>query len=359
MSRFPELAALALASVAVAGVAAAQSDLGREATPEEIAAWDIDVRPDGAGLPEGSGTVAEGEEIYSAQCASCHGVFGEGEGRWPVLAGGEGTLTSARPVKTIGSYWPYASTIFDYVKRAMPFASPHTLTDDEVYAVTAYLLNLNFIVEDPDFELSNENFVEIALPNEGNFFMDPREEVEPFFDKDPCMEDCKETVEITARARVLDVTPEGEGPSEDGAEAASMDEAAAEAVETAQASPDADDASAGEGEEEALDPDLVAAGEKVFRKCQACHAVGPDATNRVGPALNDIVGAEVAAVEDYDYSDALAAKREEGVVWDRETLGAFLEAPMEWAQGTKMGFPGLKDEEEREAVIEFLRSHAQ
>ena len=183
--------------------------LGRAATPDEISAWDIDIRPDGAGLPEGRGTVAQGEEIFTEQCAVCHGDFGEGTGRWPVLAGGQGTLTHERPEKTIGSYWPYLSTVYDYVRRAMPYGNARSMTDDEVYALTAYLLYLNDIVTDEEFELSRENFTEIHLPNEANFIEDGRPD-EPFNEKKTplCMTDCKDSaVEVTMRARILDVTP--------------------------------------------------------------------------------------------------------------------------------------------------------
>ena len=121
--------------------------LGRLATGDEVAAWDIDVRPDGKGLPEGSGTVADGEPIYADKCALCHGDFGEAVDRWPVLAGGQDTLKDDRPVKTIGSYWPYLSTVYDYVRRAMPFGNARSLSDDDVYALTAYLLYLNDIVD--------------------------------------------------------------------------------------------------------------------------------------------------------------------------------------------------------------------
>ncbi|MBO6562710.1 MAG: cytochrome c, partial [Nisaea sp.] len=114
MSRFLNLAALALAVGLAAPASAENYGLGRAATPDEVAAWDIDVRPDGLGLPEGKGSVADGEAIYTERCAVCHGDFGEAVGRWPVLAGGQGTLMSARPVKTIGSYWPYLSTVWDY-----------------------------------------------------------------------------------------------------------------------------------------------------------------------------------------------------------------------------------------------------
>lgn len=182
--------------------------LGRLATPEEIAAWDIDVRPDGQGLPEGRGSVMTGEEIYQERCASCHGEFGEGSGRWPVLAGGEDTLDTEDPVKTIGSYWPYLSTVFDYVNRAMPFGDAQSLTPDETYAVVAYILYLNDIVEDEEFELSKENFTTVRLPNEVNFIEDARPDTAKVEQAEPCMSDCKAEVEITARARIIDVTPD-------------------------------------------------------------------------------------------------------------------------------------------------------
>ncbi len=125
-------------------------------------------------LPKGKGTVARGEELFAEQCAVCHGDFGEGKDRWPVLAGGQDTLTKDRPEKTIGSYWPYLSTVYDYVKRAMPFGNARSLTDDDVYALTAYLMYLNDIVTDEEFELSDANFLEIRLPNEENFIPDNR-----------------------------------------------------------------------------------------------------------------------------------------------------------------------------------------
>lgn len=225
MLKFLKVALLLLPVAAVAVAAQAGSDaastaakdplretfgLGRAATPDEIAAWDIDIRPDGANLPEGRGTVAEGEPIYAENCAMCHGDFGEAVGRWPVLAGGQGTLTADRPIKTIGSYWPYLSTVYDYVRRAMPFGNARSLSDDEVYAVTAYLLYLNDIVLEEDFELNSDNLATIRLPNEANFVEDDRMS-EPHYAKtgDPCMENCKPgPVEVTMRAQVLDVTPD-------------------------------------------------------------------------------------------------------------------------------------------------------
>lgn len=186
--------------------------LGRKATEDEVVAWDIDVRPDGLGLPVGSGTVADGELLYTDNCAVCHGDFGEAVGRWPVLAGGQDTLEDDRPEKTIGSYWPYLSTVYDYVRRAMPFGNARSLSDDDVYAITAYLLYLNDIVDDEDFELSNENFADVRLPNEENFIPDDRLQEAHYADKaEPCMTDCKPApVEITMRARVLDVTPDSD-----------------------------------------------------------------------------------------------------------------------------------------------------
>jgi S-disulfanyl-L-cysteine oxidoreductase SoxD len=186
--------------------------LGQEASPAEVSAWDIDVRPDGQGLPEGRGTVAQGEVLFQERCTVCHGEFGEGAGRWPVLAGGFETLNSDNPVKTIGSYWPYLSTVFDYIRRAMPFGDAQSLTVDETYALTALLLNLNEIV-DEDFELTNENFTSIKLGNESGFIPDDRPDTPGLSAREPCMTDCKPEVVIRQRARVLDVTPDSNDTS--------------------------------------------------------------------------------------------------------------------------------------------------
>lgn len=215
MSKFRKLLLLSAAAVCLATPAlAGKLGLGRPALPEEIAAWDIDVKPNGEGLPDGSGTVAEGEAVFAEKCAICHGDFGEGVDRWPQLAGGFGTLDSDSPVKTVGSYFPYLSTVFDYIHRAMPFGDAQSLTSDEVYALTAYILYLNDIVTDEDFELSKANFTSIRLPNENGFIDDGRPDT-PVFDRAsgkgaPCMENCKDRVEITGRARILDVTPDEE-----------------------------------------------------------------------------------------------------------------------------------------------------
>jgi S-disulfanyl-L-cysteine oxidoreductase SoxD len=143
------------------------------------------------------------------QCASCHGEFGEGAGRWPPLAGGFGSLKGEGPEKTVGSFWPFVSTTFDYVNRAMPFGNARSLSADEVYAVTAYILHLNDQVKE-DFELSSENFARIKLPNEAAFYDDDRETTEKrFWKANPCMSDCTATQpKVTMRARMLDVTPD-------------------------------------------------------------------------------------------------------------------------------------------------------
>lgn len=183
--------------------------LGRVALPAEIKAWDIDVRPDGVGLPPGKGTVRLGDELFQTQCASCHGEFGQGNGRWPVLAGGQDSLKSDRPDKTVGSFWPELSTVYDYIRRAMPYGNAQSLTTDEIYSLTAYVLFLNDIVKDETFELSDKNLTTIKLPNAGGFHGDDRENAEKsFWSKEPCMRDCKGEVKIIGRAAVLDVTPD-------------------------------------------------------------------------------------------------------------------------------------------------------
>ena len=212
MSRFRKTffaALVLLASAPALAQSVKKTGLGRVALPEEIAAWNIDVRPDGEGLPAGKGSVKQGEEIYLERCASCHGEFGEGAGRYPVLVGGQGTLSKETPDKTIGSFWPYASTVFDYVRRTMPFGNAQSLTADETYALTAFLLNMNDIVKD-DFVLSKDNFTKVKLPNVENFYLDDRVTTEKaFWRKAPCMTNCKpEAPKILGRARALDVTPD-------------------------------------------------------------------------------------------------------------------------------------------------------
>lgn len=321
--------------------------LGRTAMPEEIAAWDIDIRPDGLGLPAGSGDVYTGEELYIDMCSACHGDFGEAVGRWPVLAGGRGTLAGEDPHKTIGSYWPYLSTVWDYVNRAMPYGAAQSLSADEVYAITAYLMYLNDLVDD-DFELSNENFLEVPLPNEAAFLMDDRADTElALFSAEPCMENCADSVSITSRATVLSVTPETE-------------EDAASPVVVAAAEPTPEPAAAPEPEPVAAaaepDPALVAAGEALFRQCASCHQIGEGAVNRTGPQLNKTYGAPVGSHEGFRYSPAFVAAGESGMVWDDETLTAFLLDPRGTISGNRMAFRGLRSADDAAAMIAYLRA---
>jgi S-disulfanyl-L-cysteine oxidoreductase SoxD len=157
--------AAALASGAV--LAAERYDFGRVATPEEIKGWDIDISPDGSGLPPGRGDARQGAAIFADKCASCHGPHGEGK---PMdrLVGGVGTLRDKKPEKTVGSFWPYATTLFDFVRRAMPLNAPQSLTPDEVYAVSAYVLFLNGIVPQ-DAMLDADTLAKIKMPNRDGF----------------------------------------------------------------------------------------------------------------------------------------------------------------------------------------------
>jgi S-disulfanyl-L-cysteine oxidoreductase SoxD len=158
--------------------------IGRPATPAEIAGWNIDIDRDGNNLPPGSGSVAQGHEIFDAQCSACHGARGEG-GVGDQLVGGQGTLATAKPVRTVGSYWPYATTLFDYIRRAMPQNAPQSLSNEEVYAVSAYVLNLNGLLP-ADATLDAAKLKAIKMPNRGMFVGDPRPDV-----KNPaCMSGC-------------------------------------------------------------------------------------------------------------------------------------------------------------------------
>ena len=151
--------------------------IGRPATADEIAGWDIDVRADGQGLPPGRGSVSDGQKIYAQVCAACHGQNGEGKPA-DQLVGGFGTLATTKPVRTVGSYWPYATTLFDFIRRAMPFNAPQSLTDDQVYAVAAYILYLNKIVPE-DAVLDAASMPQVAMPNRNGFTSpDPRPDVQ-------------------------------------------------------------------------------------------------------------------------------------------------------------------------------------
>jgi cytochrome c len=158
--------------------------IGRTATEAEIAGWNIDVGRDGSNLPPGRGTVAHGREVFEQQCAACHGEKGEG-GVGDRLVGGQGTLGSAKPIKTVGSYWPYAPTLFDYIRRAMPQNAPQSLSNEDVYAVAAYILNMNGLLP-ADATLDAKSLNAIKMPNRKMFVGDPRPDV-----KNPaCEKDC-------------------------------------------------------------------------------------------------------------------------------------------------------------------------
>jgi hypothetical protein len=159
--------------------------IGRPASEAEIRGWDIDVRGDGLGLPGGSGSAEQGKGVYERNCAGCHGMKGEGK---PAdrLVGGHGTLKAAAPVKTVGSFWPYAPTLFDYIRRAMPYDRPGSLTDDEVYALSAYLLHLNGIVP-ANAILDAAALRKVEMPNRHGFTADPRPDIANF----PCRNDCR------------------------------------------------------------------------------------------------------------------------------------------------------------------------
>src|SRR5215813_4811300 len=151
--------------------------VGRPATPDEIGDLRAAIAPDGTGLPEGSGTAAAGREVFDMQCARCHGMRAQGD-VGPALVGGQGTLATARPLKTVGSFWPYATTLWDYINRAMPFDKPGLLKPSEVYAVAAYILNLNAIIGDNDV-MDAKTLPKVKMPNRDGFVADPRPDVGP------------------------------------------------------------------------------------------------------------------------------------------------------------------------------------
>jgi cytochrome c len=171
--------------LAASGVMAqSKFGIGKAASESEIKAWDIDVSPNGAGLPVGSGSVAQGGKLYAEKCAACHGPKGEGK---PAdrLVGGQGTLKAANPVKTIGSFWPYATTVFDYVYRAMPYTAPQSLSASETYALTAYLLHMNGILG-AEATLDAASLPKIRMPNRDGFIGDGR----PDTTNVPCRVEC-------------------------------------------------------------------------------------------------------------------------------------------------------------------------
>jgi S-disulfanyl-L-cysteine oxidoreductase SoxD len=158
-----------VACVAVGGAAAGAEGpgLGQPVAPATLAAIDIGIAPDGKGLPPGRGTAVDGASVFAAKCAACHGVGGE-NGLHDRLVGGQGSLTTDKPVKTVGSYWPYATTVFDYIRRTMPFQEPRSLADDEVYAVTAWLLWRNGVIGERTV-MDAKSLPKVRMPNRDSF----------------------------------------------------------------------------------------------------------------------------------------------------------------------------------------------
>lgn len=317
MFKLPKLA-LAAAAVLFTGAAAASPlGIGSTATPEMISGWDIDIRPDGTGLPEGEGSVAEGEGLYEAKCASCHGLFGEGVGRWPILAGGEGTLTTAHPEKTVGSYWPFASTLWDYIHRAMPYTAPQSLTDDEVYSIAAYVLYLNDIVDD-DFISNKETFSQVKMPNEPNFYVDNRPDVQ----NTACMKDCADPAQFTIVTTINGITPTGHFKEDSGVAANHYGDSAPGAVEVTKVAL----SSAAES------------GKAVYDKaCMACHAMGIAGAPKLGDAAD--WSARLAKGMDVLHSNAI-----NGYTGDKGIMPA------------KGGNPSLSDDEVKNAVAFMVES---
>jgi cytochrome c len=201
------------------------SKYGRTPTDNEIKSWDTDVKYDNSGLPNGEGSVEDGDELYHEQCAMCHGDFGVGGNGYPPLEGGVGTLKyqlgltgDQAPRKTIGSYWPYASTLFWYIKTAMPFPAPKSLSDDEVYAITAYLLSVNGIKVDgkemtDDFILGKHNFNGIKMNNADGFYPvhpdrdDLKEQRPPLAQGDRCMSNCEQPEPVSIKQQITGFDP--------------------------------------------------------------------------------------------------------------------------------------------------------
>lgn len=213
MSNWAKAGALALMA-GLMGLPAHAGDLGPHGigsvpTSEQIAGWSIGVRPDGQGLPPGKGSVNDGQALFESNCSMCHGTFGEGSGRYPRIAG-EGSLTGDRPEQTVQTYWPYATTLFDYINRAMPFPAPHSLNADQVYAITAYVLNLNNLV-DGNFVADRDSLPKVVMPNRDGFiWKDPR----PDTHDTACMKDCRppSDIKITSTAEGKPLTPRTTGP---------------------------------------------------------------------------------------------------------------------------------------------------
>jgi cytochrome c len=203
------VATLLLCGAAAPATPPDQYGLGTAPTAAQIAQWSIAIKPDGSNLPPGSGSVDQGSDVYGQKCAMCHGTFGEGVAAYPKLAGGVGTLATQK-LKTVGSFWPYAPVLYDYINRSMPFYAPHSLTSDQVYGISAYILNLNNIVPD-NFVANAKTLAAVKMPNRDGFnFKDPR----PLTHDVECMSHCAnpKTLVITSDASKSAITPKTTGP---------------------------------------------------------------------------------------------------------------------------------------------------
>jgi cytochrome c len=175
LRRFVIFVAVVLSARVIAVAQSPTYGLGHTPSPDDLKKVDIEILPDGRGLPAGSGTAARGKEVYAQRCSTCHGPTGK-EGPQDVLVGGKGSLATPKPLKTVGSYWPYATTLWDYIRRGMPFDHPGTLSNDDIYAVTAYVLYLNDVVQEHDV-MSQSTLPSIQMPNRNGFVSDPRPDV--------------------------------------------------------------------------------------------------------------------------------------------------------------------------------------
>ena len=260
-----------LAHAAPAGTASVATQpkygFGKPVTPAEIAGWDIDVRPDGTGLPKGRGSVAQGQAIYDEKCASCHGTFGESNS-YMAIAGGVGSLATDQPVRTTGSKLNYATTLWDYINRAMPFQAPQTLGPDEVYALTAYVLHLNDIVP-ADTVLDQTSLPKLKMPNRDGFITDHglmRRDGKPDTRNSSCMTNCASEVRLSSEMPVYALDQHG-----DLAEQTRPSRAAAAAVPAV-------------GKPTAV---LVQGGAELAKAaaCMACHGIDQKV---VGPGFREI-----------------------------------------------------------------------
>ena len=196
---------LLLATVSLQATPSPSYKFGQAISAEDIKPWDIDINPDGIGLPQGQATADEGEEVYLQKCAACHGEFGEGVGRFPSLIGEVGDLTAERAHKSVGGFWPYSTTLWDYINRAMPFGNAQSLTPDEVYGVVAYILSMNEIIES-DMVINAKILPTIKMPNRAGFIHAETSDI----NVPVCMTNCVTDISIKTTANQKNKVLKGE-----------------------------------------------------------------------------------------------------------------------------------------------------